>query len=264
MPTRSREVVWPFERLANFRDVGGLATTDGRTVRTGLLFRSNEPSRMTDKDLVTLRKFGIRLVCDLRSAKESRRRRGRFLADGSIRLVNIPLHEDASQDGSLRKMLVFMLARSGGEQFREFSRRYYQHVAFEQTSRMREIITLFSRDDSWPALIHCTAGKDRTGFLAAIIQLLVGVPYRSVMEDYLLTNDHFAPQLAKVIRAVRIATLFRVSPERLRLLLMAHPESLDDVHRNLVEKHGSIESYLREACGIDQATLERLKQRLLA
>ncbi|ADO75620.1 uncharacterized protein STAUR_7865 [Stigmatella aurantiaca DW4/3-1] len=76
--------------------------------------------------------------------------------------------------------------------------------------------------------------------------------------------DFFRPRLEKFIRVMRIMTLFQVSPERIRLLAGAHPEFLNEVHGTLVKRHGSVESYLREACGIEQDTLQRLKDRLLS
>ncbi|SEM94942.1 protein-tyrosine phosphatase [Stigmatella aurantiaca] len=256
-------VVHPFQRLSNFRDVGGLKTADGRTLRTGVLFRSDELSRLNAEDWVKLRGLGIQLICDLRSPGERQKRRLR-LPDASIRVVNVPLHEQATQDGSRRKLLGFLFGKTGGERFREFSRAYYHHIAFEQTARIREVITLLAGEQSLPAVIHCTAGKDRTGFLAALVQLLAGVRYEAVMEDYLRTNDYFALRLEKFIRVMRVLTLAQVSPERMRLILMAHPDFLDEVHGTLMKRYGSVETYLREACGIEQDTLRKLKDRLLA
>jgi protein-tyrosine phosphatase len=258
-----REVVHPFQGLSNFRDVGGLKTVDGRMFRAGVVFRSDELSRLSAGDLVKLQGLGLKLICDLRSPEESQKRRLRLRGE-SIRVVNVPLHEQATQDGSRRKLFGFLFSKTGGDRFREFSRDYYHHMAFGQTARIREVITLLSEAQNLPALIHCTAGKDRTGFLAALIQLLVGVPYEVVREDYLRTNDYFGPRLEKFIKVMRIVTLSQVSPERMRLILMAHPEFLNEVHDTIVKRHGAVETYLREACGIDQATLQKLKDRLLA
>ncbi len=129
---------------------------------------------------------------------------------------------------------------------------------------MREVLGLLSNDEHLPALVHCSAGKDRTGFVIALIQLLVGVPYPRVMDDYLLSNEHFAARRERLIRILHLVTLLQLSPERMRILLSARPELLDEVHGEIVERHGSVESYLRDACGIDSASLQRLKSRLLA
>jgi protein-tyrosine phosphatase len=257
-----RKSISPFPRLSNFRDAGGLKTTDGRTLRAGVLFRSDELSRLNAEDCVQLRGLGIRLICDLRAPSESQKRRLR-LPDASIRVVNIPLHERAIQDGNRQKLLGFLFRKTGGDQFRVFIRDYYHHLAFEQTARLGQVITLLAEEQSLPVLIHCTAGRDRTGLVVALLQLLVGVRYEAVMEDYLRTNESFGPRMEKFIRVMRAMTLFQVSPERMRLIMRAHPDFLNEVHDTLLKRYGSVEAYLREACGIAPETLRKLKDRLL-
>ncbi|WP_437581598.1 tyrosine-protein phosphatase [Sorangium sp. So ce887] len=259
------EVVYHFENVSNFRDLGGVKTADGHTFRTGVLFRSDELSRMSPQDRVKLQDFNIKVICDLRSPRESQKKPPR-LANKSIQVVNIPLVEQATEDALFRrsKMLSFLFSRTGGDEYLDFTRSFYHHLAFEQTSRIREVITLLSKEDSLPALIHCTMGKDRTGFLAAVIQLLVGVPYQTVVEEYLRTNDYLAPRWEKVVKVTRVLTLFQVPTERVRLMIMAYPDFLHEVHDRIVEKYGSFERYLCEACEIDRGTQQRLKDRLLA
>lgn len=270
METRSivkatqREVLYPFEKLSNFRDLGGLTTVDGRTLKTGVLFRSEELSRMTANDLARLRGFNLKLICDLRSPRERREKQSPATLTETIRVVNIPMLPPANLDAGSRKLLLsFLFGSSGGDRFREFSRACYHSIAFEQTSRIREVITLLSSEENLPALIHCSAGKDRTGFLAALIQLLAGAPYEMVMDDYLLTNDHILPRLERFIKWMRIMTLCQVSPERIRLVAMAHHEFLDEVHTLIVKNYGSVETYLCEACKIESDTLRSLKNQLL-
>jgi len=85
-----------------------------------------------------------------------------------------------------------------------------------------------------------------------------------VVEDYLRTNDYFGPRLERFIKVMRVMTLFQVSSERMRLILMAHPEFRDDVHDIIVKDYASIEEYLCKACKVDRDTLQKLKNRLLA
>lgn len=250
----SREVVHPFASLANFRDVGGHATADGRHMKTGVVFRSDALTRFTPHDVAKLRQFGITTICDLRSMSEHRKR------PRALTVVNIPL---ADIEPGRKQLLGFLFGKVGGERFRAFSRRYYQHIAFEQTARVREILELLARDGSLPALIHCTSGKDRTGFVAAVLQLLAGVPYPTVEAEYLRTNDYFAARLASFIRVARMATLYQVREERLRLVLMAHAEYLGEVHTRIVAEHGTIEGYVRERCGVAEDTVVRLRQKLI-
>ena len=86
----------------------------------------------------------------------------------------------------------------------------------------------------------------------------------AVVQDYLLSNDYFAPVLDRIVLRFRLLTLFQVPRERLLLLLTANADILNDVHARMMTQHGSIEQYLTAACRIDPATLERLRSRLLA
>jgi len=84
-----------------------------------------------------------------------------------------------------------------------------------------------------------------------------------VREDYLLTNESFELRIERFIKVMRFLTLFQVSPERMRLVMMARPEYLDEVHRIILKNYGCVETYLHQACGVDRKTLRSLKDRLL-
>lgn len=257
-------VVRPFQEVFNFRDIGGMRTSDGLTLKTGVLYRSEALNRMTVPDLAKLSEFGIRLICDLRSPEESKRAQPRWTPQTAIPVINLPLNESPEHDVRAKTLIRFLFAANGDAHYRAFTRAYYRHMAFGQTSRIREIITLLSMEGSLPALIHCSAGRDRTGLLAAFIQLLAGVPYETVQDEYLLTNDYFGPRLERLIGVARVLTLFQVPTERIRLVFMAQPEFLDDVHQSIVKDYGDVETYLRAACKIAPDTLEKVKRRLLA
>jgi protein-tyrosine phosphatase len=258
-----REVIQKFEKLYNFRDIGGLKTEDGNIMKSGLLFRSDELSRMTEKDIEVFSRLQIKVICDLRDPNERQSKPSPFSIKERMEIVHIPLHDHETKDASHRKLFGFLFGKNGGDDFKAFNRGYYHHMAFERCSKVKEIITLLSQQDNLPALIHCTAGKDRTGYISALIQLLVGVPYETVVEDYLMTNSYYEPRLIKFIKLMRWLTLFQVSPERMKLILMADREALDAVYDHVIRKYGLIEAYLCQACEIEQSTIMRIKNLLL-
>jgi protein-tyrosine phosphatase len=251
-----------FDKLSNFRDIGGLRTSDGRVVKTGVLFRSDSPHRLTSADQARMQALGIRLVCDLRSARDNQRMRPRTGNGHTPRIVNIPLQGDPAHEGTPRRLLGFLFGSTGGDRYRAYSRGLYDHIAFEQTARLKEVLTTLAVEENLPALIHCQAGKDRTGVVAAIVQLLAGVPYEAVREDYLCTNECFRPRVDRFIRVMRRLTLFQVSEARMRLVIMANIEFLDQVYYGILERYGSLETYLTAGCGMDEATLDRLRNHL--
>jgi protein-tyrosine phosphatase len=227
-------------------------------MKTGLLYRSDDPTRATDRDLRIIQNLNIQLICDLRSPEEFSRP-----ALAGIRVVNIPLHDHSIQNFNHWTGFGFLLRKDGGDRFLEFTRNYYRHLAVERASEIGQVLRLIATEGNQPTLIHCRAGKDRTGLIAALLQLLVGVPYGTVMQDYLETNISIAARVDKVIQVLRVFTLFQASPERIRLLSGVRGEDLDRVHRQILTGYGSIDGYLGDACGIDAATLSLLRHRLL-
>ena len=113
-----------------------------------------------------------------------------------------------------------------------------------------------------PAIIHCTAGKGRTGYVVALIQLLAGVSRETVVADYLATNRWFAPHAGRYRTFLRWMSLFMVSAERFQPLLEVRREYLEVVLDEVLERHGAIEAYLAEVCGFGRSEQRRLRRLL--
>lgn len=242
------------EALSNFRAVAGVAP--------GLLFRSDDPSGLSEAGIDGLRARSIRLVCDLRSAREVARKPHRVLA-GAIPLVHIPLHDD-SQDLTWKQLPRFLFGAGAEARFHAFTARLYHHIAFERTAEIRRACELLAQPGNLPALIHCTAGRDRTGFLAALLQTLAGVPYEAVVADYLLSNERFEARRDEFVRTLRRLTLYQVPPARLHYILTIRRDALDTVFERLRADHGSVEGYLETACGVPPSTIAALRARFTA
>lgn len=252
-----------FDQLYNFRDLGGCAAGAGRRLRTGVLFRCSELQRATPRDLAQLRDLNLALICDLRSPRESARKQPRLPWAPAPRLVNVPLHDPNHHDAQRRRILGFLLRADGVERFRAFCRLYYQHLAFERATRIGEAITLLASPENQPALIHCAAGKDRTGLVVAFIQLLLGVPLATVRAEYLRTNDEVGPRLERLIDTLYLRALSPALSERLRLIVTTDPEYLVEIHDQIVASHGSVERFAIEVCGVRPQVVEQLRDGLL-
>lgn len=253
----------PFDQLYNFRDLGGCDTAGGRRLRTGVLFRCSELHRGTARDLERLRSLQLAAICDLRSPRESARKQPRLRWAVAPRLINVPLHDPEHHDEQRRRVLAFLLRRDGMERFHEFCRLYYQHLAFERATRIGEAITLLASPQNQPALIHCAAGKDRTGLVSALIQLLLGVPFPRVRAEYLRTNEEVAPRLEQLIARLHLSKLSPALSARLRLIVTTYPEHLGAVHDELLVRYGSVEQYVLQACGVRPQLVEQLRESLL-
>ena len=227
--------------VSNFRPVAGL--------KPETLYRSDDPWRFSETSAILLRERGIRTICDLRSPKETRKRPTLH----PERTIHIPF----DQPGEL-KVLSCLFGQTGEDRFRELFRGFYHDIAFQQTGKIRRVIETLASPDNLPALIHCNAGKDRTGLTAAIVQLLNGVPYEAVREDYLKTNELFQVRLDRFIKRLRAITLYRVPEQRMRVIAMAHAEYLDEVYAKICKDYGSVEAYI----ALEPATLKCLKANL--
>lgn len=252
-----------FERLLNFRDVGGCPTTNHETVRPAMLFRSEALGRVSKRDLQTLQDYRLQLICDLRVSAESLAQSTRLSPLLREKSVNVPLSNDET-DRYIRKELLSVLhAADWLERFHRANERYYHHIVFERMNAMARIFALLSEPQNYPALIHCSAGKDRTGVIAALVQWSLGVSHEHVRQDYLLSNDRYKARLDQIEKTTRKISLGLLSAQRLRIIFTAHGDALDCVYEQLIKRYGSVQSYLVDGCKVPEKNLVRMRELLL-
>ena len=174
----------PFEACFNFRDIGGYPAEDGHQVRWGLYYRAGRQDRMTEEDIARLSEFGIRTQLDLRKSDEiSVQGRGPLERLGA-EYRNLPVIPDGGVDQLAR--LVGDTGISG--------RRYLGYLEFGPDVWL-EMFEVLASTERVPVLIHCTAGKDRTGVSTAFLLSVLGVPRPVIEADYVLTNRDVARQV---------------------------------------------------------------------
>lgn len=259
---KTAENIYQFENLYNFRDVGGFKNKDGCHVKTGILFRSDELSRLSQKDVESFHQINIKSICDLRTLQEQQSKVSRIQTGKEIQLLNVSIH-DKSREFTHLEFFKFLVSKSNTIDFEKIMKEMYGHMAFGCYKEINEVITFLSNQKNLPALIHCTGGKDRTGFISALIQLLVGVPYETVINEYLLSNQLIAKRMKKVETFIRWMSLFQMSSERIKPILEVRRDYLEEVYNKIIGQYGDIENYLRLACKVPQSNLENLKQLLI-
>jgi len=242
----------------NFRDFGGYTTRNGRRVRWGQLYRSGHLNALTESDLDATATLDIGLICDFRDALESAQTPNRYAAHHRPRIENLPImpgsaanifasHGSADTDNADDKMARIMIAVN-------------RDLALGQQEAYRKLFALLVEHDTG-VLIHCAAGKDRTGFGAALIHAALGVPEETIMHDYLLTRRYFP--IEREMDVVRRKYGLDLSAEAMRPMLEVREEylraALDAVH----EQYGSLDTYIREALHVDEPMLRELRARLL-
>lgn len=247
------------EGVVNFRDVGGHRTASGATVRTGWIYRSAHFAGATDADIAELERRNVKLFIDFRGPGDIDADGHNRMPDGARR-VSIPMFDPAGAN-DIRTMLSSgsteeIEAAFGGGRAHEAMERgaaalVTQADRLEGYGRMlRELI-----DTDTPAVIHCSAGKDRTGWGASLILLALGVPEEVVVEHYLESNNHRRRADTTMNPKVDIELLrpfFEVRAQYARASLAA-----------MRERWGDIEHYVRDGLGIPDADLARFRAHML-
>jgi protein-tyrosine phosphatase len=232
---------------SNFRDLGGYVTTDGRTVRWRQIFRSNHLAHLTDDDAAVLRALGVKSAFDFRGSAER--------TEALCGLSDITVHSLPVEPTVVAALRVIAAGGTplSADHAVEVMRDSYRSYVQQNTPRFRALFAHLLEDRA-PLVIHCTAGKDRTGFACALILHTLGVPDEVISEDYLLTNQYYrrdpnsASDLPDHVKQVlgSVQTAF----------LSAAFEAID-------ADYGSLESYLRDGIGLGAAERKEIAERYL-
>ena len=252
----------PFDGIENFRDFGGYVADGGR-LKTGVLYRAAHQGRASDADLTRLAELGLKVIVDLRRPNEREREPNRRWAGFAAELIE----NDIGQQG-LDEWGAF-IARSDltVESFRNYMLDYYRDAPFQP-----RIIDLYRRyfralaEGDGAVLIHCAAGKDRTGIACALTHHLMGVHSDDIVADYLLTNDpeRQTARLPLIREAVREANGSVASDAALMTAMRVEAEYLDEAFAAIRSENGSPDGYIDTVLGLDGAQREAIRARLLA
>jgi protein-tyrosine phosphatase len=254
----------PLESVANLRDLGGWHTARGEAVRAGLLYRSAGLGYATDGDVAALGRLGIRTVFDLRTAGERAAQPDRLPARArpvvADVLGDVEDSVPAHMFGLLEDPVRATAALADGRAEALLTRAYEQFVTLPGAHAAFAHLFRHLAEDGAPVLVHCTTGKDRTGWAAAALLLLLGVPEQEVMAEYLLTNEQLLPALSPMFTAFADAG---GDPAVLHPVLGVRAEYLNHALHLVREQHGSIEGYFTGALGLGEASLAALRGRFL-
>jgi len=251
--------------VPNLRDLGGYRTSKGATVASGLAYRSNQLNGISQDDMKKLSKLGLKVILDLRTWAE-RSARPDELPSGT-KFVWLDVLADSPQAGpaQLEKLMQDPKKANaelgGGKVEAAFQASYREFVSLPSAKKgFRNLFLSLGDKSQLPALFHCTTGKDRTGWAAAALLTLLGVPRDKVYEDYLRSNDYIIPAYKKVIDGFVAAGGDRNIP---LAILGVKKEYLDAAFDEMQKKYGSIEKYFSKGLGIDAAQQKAIRDQYL-
>ena len=232
---------------SNFRDLGGYPTSDGRIVRWRQIFRSNHLGHLTDDDIAVMRGLGVRSAFDFRGTEE---RTAALCGMPDIDVHSLPV--EPTVVAALRAIAAAGTPLSTDHAV-DVMRDSYRSYVQQNTRHFR---TLFAHllEDRAPLVIHCTAGKDRTGFACALILHTLGVADDVISEDYLLTNRYYRRDPAPSSDL----------PDDVKQVLGSVQESfLAAAFEAIDADYGDLETYLRDGLGLGTAERAHLEARYL-
>lgn len=250
--------------VPNLRDLGGWPTADGGRTRRGLVYRSTELHELADPDVPRLTGLGLEVVYDLRTREERRAKPDRVL-DG-VKNVVLDVLADYSSAAPAKVLGVLDDPQAaeellgGGKAAALFTGAYQALITLPSAQAgYHRLFTDLADLQRGPVLFHCTTGKDRTGWAAAALLLLLGVTQDDVVDEYLLTNDQLLPHLQPVFDRFAAAG---GDPDLLRPVLGVLPEYLLASVEQMRGRYGDIEAYFADALGIDATAQAALRARL--
>lgn len=246
----------------NFRDIGGYRAGE-RTVRWGKVFRAGVLCYFTDSDHTTLDALKIRAICDLRRAEERAREPTRWPTDSAEGLS----WEDGVDMPTVRGFAA--LRPQTGAGMRDSMIALYRALPTWMGPRIRGLFDCIATERT-PLVIHCAAGKDRTGVAIAVLLDALGVDMDTILTDYLLTNDvgnfeHFIATRKDSHLGLADAhqTLLSMSPEMRTALFAADIDYLHAALEQIRRDHGNTQSYLSTCVRLDDRTIARVRDFLL-
>lgn len=250
----------PLRGTPNFRDFGGYRTHQGEFVRWGQLYRSGMLSALSLEDMQALGELGIRLVCDFRRDDERQKEPSKWLPDATPHTEHLPL-APGNQAHTLKALL-------GGSHMPDIRS---EDVVAAMEAINREFVVdhcgVYGRllklvlEAPGPLLIHCAAGKDRTGFGAAIILKALGVPEDAVMQDYLMTGQYLT--LEKELRGLMRRYGITVPETVVEPIIQVRPQYLRAAFDLIDTEYGNFSTYLKEGLNFDESAQQALKAKLL-
>ncbi len=251
-----------FEGIANFRDLGGYPAADGREVKWGKLYRSANLATASNADLAGLQRLHLASFVDFRSGAEKAEEPNRLPEQTGFAVVEIPVLDEGNsnlfneistriEEGTLDDFDPDLTMIQANRQFAE-----------EFTPQFQQFIDTVLEADGAPVLWHCTAGKDRTGFAAAVLLRILGVPQDIIMQDYLASRE---PALESRRKQLLMLRLFEgeETADKIAVMLGVERAWLEAAFEQIDNTWGSFDNYVAQGLQLSSADVQRLRANLL-
>lgn len=236
--------------ILNFRDAGGLPTLDGKTVRKGMIFRSATPDNLRKREIQKLHDLNIRTIIDLRGPEEDGERDKKF--DG-IEMVSLPLDFEGE---TRRRMMPLFYQKNSLEKIAEISAELYNEILDASVPVFSQVVDILLTPGKCPVLIHCKAGKDRTGIIIALIHLALDVRREAIIGNFMQSNEELVPFFRKKLFIRRLLSFGYFPAKTIMFAVTVRKENIEAVIDRVNNHYGGIASFLNDPSG---AKIKKLK-----
>ena len=252
------------EGQSNFRDIGGYQTTDGRRVRTGLIYRSGELSHLSHDDVSMLDSLGVKTIVNFLTLEEISTNGEDRLPDKTV-TVSIPMNPGGWSHEAQNAIRTAEFDKLSPDINPEFHRILAREMA-EEYGRFLETLV----ETEGPVVFHCSHGVHRTGTATAIVLTLLGVPWEVVRNEYLLSNIYRETEVKESLEKLRLmaAKANDLDPEEVDMtnieaFYILQGSYIDATRDYVLTEYGSFENYAQKALGLDAPQIEKLKVKFL-
>ena len=247
------------KEVTNFRMVTNIRNTEGRTLKEGKLYRSAHLHQLKKKSFTDFEKLGIKEIIDLRNSKEITQKPDQ-LPERIIYKKYSAFEDEGDQLSQARKLVLKGKVNASDADKRMID--FYREYVTENPETIKTIITEILESDH-PVLYHCTAGKDRTGMITALVLTILKFDKETIYNEYLLSNNFRKPLVEKRLRLAN--TLHFLYPKMdlqvLEKLSWVDKRYLDAAFEEINKKYGSTDVYIQQILGISDAKREKYIQK---
>ena len=243
----------PFTGAHNFRDLGGYKTEDGKTVKWGKVYRSDNLHSLTDEDVKYMERLNIKSVVDFRSDEERNEEPDRLTPNMTPILLPIKFEPEGVTE-TLMQDLTF-----GDLDSSNLLRDFNVILVKEFTEEYRQFFRHIVDNGGEPFVLHCTAGKDRAGFGSAMILTVLGVPREKIIEDYLKTNKYVSDHVDRKLLETELKTFFRADSDNLRKINLVEERYIQAAFDTIDSHWGGMDRYISEGLNLTEEDIEKIR-----
>lgn len=240
------------ENAPNFRDLGGYITTEGKQVKWGKVFRSQSLAQLNAQDMAKVKELGIKTVIDFRDESEALKAPSNLPDD--ITVIHLPI--GVGNNDSILSMMQSEAGWLDSAQCIRFMEEMNRKFVTEYASQYRVFFSVLLDPENYPLVFHCTAGKDRTGFAAAMLLSALDVNWNTIMEDYLLTNQYLNPPEQTQQIPVEARSF-------VRQMWGVQSSYLNAARDEIIKRYKSIDNYLQKELNVGKAEKKTLAKYLI-